>query len=344
MKSWSSYMWLGAIIVLAVTGCLPIATEDSVLRVESRLRGVQLEVQKLKRNPAPGLYSRVDDLSKEVDSLKGELSSRKRETRASLADLLTSLDRMKGEFQKLTGAIEEAKFEARKGAHGLTGLKEDLSPKVYFIDNLVKAQQERLKALELSSNRVHSALAELEKSLASVKDENQKRLAKLEEGLARIGASQRSALVAKPKRVPREKGKTALVPKPAASPPPTPMEQAYQEAFDSYSVGEYKQASEKFKSFLKKFPTSSLRSNAQFWLAESSFSMKNYEEAILEYEELLAKFPGGDKAPVAMLKQGLAFLELGDKIDARLLFNRLAAKFPNSEEAKTARSKLKQIK
>ncbi len=95
---------------------------------------------------------------------------------------------------------------------------------------------------------------------------------------------------------------------------------------------------------MKKFPTSPLRSNAQFWLAESSFSMKNYEEAILEYEELLAKVPAGDKAPVAMLKQGLAFLELGDKIDARLLFNRLAAKFPNSEEAKTARTKLKQIK
>jgi tol-pal system protein YbgF len=323
---------------------MPIATEDSVLRVESKLRGVQLDVQKLKRNPAPGLYSRVDDLSKEVDALKGELASMKRETRTSLAELLASLDGMKGEFQKLTGTIEEAKFEARKGAQGLTGIKEDLSPKVYFIDNLVKAQQERLKALELSSSRIYSALEGLEKSLVSVRDENQKGLAKLEEGLARIEASQRSAPVAEPKKVPEKKEAAVAPPPEAAPPPPTPMEQAYKEAFDSYSGGEYKQARQKFKSFLKEFPTSPLRGNAQFWLAESSYTMKNYEEAILEYEELLAKFPEGDKAPVAMLKQGLAFLELGDKIDARLLFNRLVAKFPNSEEAKTALAKLKQIK
>src|SRR3972149_3689882 len=97
MKNWSSLIWLGAVLLLAAAGCAPmLASGDSVLRLESQLRGGQLGVEKLRRNPAPGLFARADDLSKEVEKVKGELSSLKRETRASMAELLTALDGMKG--------------------------------------------------------------------------------------------------------------------------------------------------------------------------------------------------------------------------------------------------------
>jgi len=134
---------------------------------------------------------------------------------------------------------------------------------------------------------------------------------------------------------------------PTTIPPTKPLapdKKLYNEGFAAFKKGNYKLAKGKFREIIKKYPTSSLADNAQFWLAECYYREKDYENAILEYEKVIKNYPEGDKVPDALFKQGMAFLALGDKIDAKLLFNKVIKKYPSSLQAEIAKKKLLSIK
>lgn len=326
---------------LAAAGCAGFGNDES-LRIqvlESGLKRQENEFQRYKRDMEPRV-TQLDPVPGQLKALREDFDGLRRELRKGLADLGDRVEGYRSEVSVLTGRFEEAKFESKKGAEGVVALKEEVSPKVYFLENQVKSQGDALRSLERATSQVQFQLTELDKSITAFKEESQKKLSALEQGLAKL-ETQATSVAPSPSPSP-----VAGLP-PAAKPalkPPTPMEGAYQEAFDLFTAGQYKAAREKFKEFARSYPDSPLLSNAKFWAAESSYNLKNYEEAILEYDDLLTKSPDGENAPTAMLKQGLAFLELGDKIDARLVLNRVRTKFPGTEQARAAESKLKEIK
>ena len=104
--------------------------------------------------------------------------------------------------------------------------------------------------------------------------------------------------------------------------------------------GKLKDARRKFQELLRRFPTSRLADDAQYWIGETYYLEKRYDKAILEYDKVVINYPKGVKVPGALLKQGFAFLALGDKISAKQLLNQLVGEYPDSDEAKTARSRL----
>jgi tol-pal system protein YbgF len=118
----------------------------------------------------------------------------------------------------------------------------------------------------------------------------------------------------------------------------------YAKAKQFFDKGEYEDARELFRSFLKQYPKSKNADNAQFWLGEIYYREKWYEKAILEYQKVIENYPKGNKTPSALLKQGLAFLNLDDKANARLILKELIRKFPESNEATVAKNKLKALK
>ncbi len=118
----------------------------------------------------------------------------------------------------------------------------------------------------------------------------------------------------------------------------------YAKAKQSFDKGEYEDARELFRSFLKQYPKSKRADNAQFWLGEIYYREKWYEKAILEYQKVIENYPKGNKTASALLKQGLAFLNLDDKANARLILKELIRKFPDSNEASVAKNKLKTLK
>ena len=121
-------------------------------------------------------------------------------------------------------------------------------------------------------------------------------------------------------------------------------EELYARAKQLFDKGEYENARELFRSFLKQHPKSKRGDNAQFWLGEIYYREKWYEKAILEYQKVIENYPKGNKTPSALLKQGFSFLNLDDKANARLILKELIRKFPESNEANVAKNKLKTLK
>lgn len=124
----------------------------------------------------------------------------------------------------------------------------------------------------------------------------------------------------------------------------SPEKRLYDLNLAIFQEGNYEEALDGFRNFLKKYPKSDLADNAQFWIGECYTALGEYERAILAYQEVIKKHPKGNKAPGAMLRQALAFNEINDKKSSRLLLKKIVKKYPNSSEAKIAKAKLKTIK
>ncbi len=125
--------------------------------------------------------------------------------------------------------------------------------------------------------------------------------------------------------------------------PETP-EALYDRAEQRFNRGEYEDARESFRSFLKQYPKSEMADDAQFWLGEIYLREGWYEKAILAYQKVIEDHPKGNKTPSALLKQGFAFLSLDDNTNAGLILKELIRKFPDSDEANIAKNKLKTLK
>ncbi len=108
-------------------------------------------------------------------------------------------------------------------------------------------------------------------------------------------------------------------------------------------AGKLREARGKLQDFLRRFPTSPLADDAQYWIGETYYQERRYDKAILEYDKVVINYAKGDKVPSALLKQGLAFLALGDKASAKQLLNQLINDYPNLPEAATARSRLSNL-
>lgn len=121
------------------------------------------------------------------------------------------------------------------------------------------------------------------------------------------------------------------------------------EVQDEYKIGlrafqaqQFDSAIQQFRSFQRKYPSSEMADDAQYWIGESYFNQKDYNRAILEFNDVL-KYRRGDRVPAALLRQAQAFLEIGDKTDARLILQKLLNDHPNSEQAEEAKVRLQTL-
>jgi tol-pal system protein YbgF len=114
----------------------------------------------------------------------------------------------------------------------------------------------------------------------------------------------------------------------------------YETAFSTFKDKKYKEAREKFETFIKEFPKNELADDAQFWIAETHYYEKDFESAILAYEVVLKKYPNSEKAPAALLKQGLSFIEMGDERTGKIILEKLGERYPTSKEAELARERI----
>jgi len=125
----------------------------------------------------------------------------------------------------------------------------------------------------------------------------------------------------------------------AASPGAT-VEDTFSAAYADYAKGNYALALAGFQEFLKKYPTSELADNAQFWIAESYYAQGDFETAAAQYDQVVQKYPKGDRVPAAILKHGLCLIELGKPADGVVLLQHLIQTYPSSEEASLAKQRL----
>jgi tol-pal system protein YbgF len=124
---------------------------------------------------------------------------------------------------------------------------------------------------------------------------------------------------------------------------PSNEETVFNEGYKNLGEGKYKDARERFKLFISKYPNASKAPDAQYWLAESYYREGKFEEAILTFQKFIDTYPKDSRVPLSYLKQGLSLINIGRKEEARLFLQTLIDKFPKSEEARVAQEKLGEL-
>jgi tol-pal system protein YbgF len=125
--------------------------------------------------------------------------------------------------------------------------------------------------------------------------------------------------------------------------PPSPANEAYRRALQSYRSGQPDQAIQQMREYLRNNSKSDLADNAQFWIGEAYYSKGDYNRSIIELNEVLLKYPQGDQVPGALLALATSFQKSGDPIDAKLILQKLISDHPKSEEAEVGRQQLQTL-
>ncbi|MDP6482734.1 MAG: tol-pal system protein YbgF, partial [Nitrospinota bacterium] len=300
---------VGLLVLLA--GC---TTNEEVELLRSDIRRLKREVRQVRdegNKKSQALQAAVSPVASRLEVLKKDIEK----IRRTQADYETRLESTRRAATKATGSVEERRFRSRKREQELRDQQ--------------KSQESRLVILEKD-------LAFLRRTF----------------GVSRpppgAVAAARPPAPASPPPSPSPSASpippvTAAVPTPPpVAPPPVIADDARAQtaALALLKGGKLKDARRKFQELLRRFPTSQLADDAQYWIGETYYLEKRYDKAILEYDKVVINYAKGDKVPGALLKQGFAFLALGDKASAKQLLNQLVGEHPDSDEAKTARSRL----
>lgn len=258
------------------------------------------------------LQQQVNQLKKEKETLKEELSQQTAENQKLKADLLLRLETLQSDVRALSTGVEEYKEFLKRPSKEIDRMRDDLEFRLKILDDRNKTYEDRIKT-------------------------NEERLKELEARLKGLETKEPKVIEPTSKPIETEtpgewKGIS------------TGAGDLYKDAYETLQKGNIEGARRKFEAFLKQYPNTELSDNAQFWIGETYYLKKDFERAILEYEKAIAKYPEGDKIPAALFKQALAFLELGDKTNARNLLRRVIEKYPQTDQAEMAKKKLGTIK
>jgi tol-pal system protein YbgF len=252
------------------------------------------------------------DTRKEVDSLKEKTTGVVKEgslsaMRDSQVQINSRLSEISNSLQELRGRFEEYKYSTEKALRDMVAERDLARAQIAAVESQVKALKDKLAAVEAPAAPAETPPAAAVSPAGTEKEKAE-------------------APVSEPQKEPAAEKVTD-----------------YDAAYQLFKDKKYKEAREKFESFLKDFPKDRLAGNAQFWIAETYFAGKDYESAILAYETLLKKYPESEKASAASYKQGLAFIEIGDKKTGMTILRKLVAKYPASKDAALAKKKLAEL-
>jgi tol-pal system protein YbgF len=261
-------------------------------------------------------------LQSEHITIKNELKNLKEKTsgaaseesfnvmRQSQAEIQSLLSNVSRDIQVLSGRFDENKYFVEKTLKDSAAERDLIKAQITSIEGQIKDVKERLNALGVQIRQQKEPSKEQTneagKSIEEPKGESQQQVSQSLKPL---------------------KDKAAI----------------YEEAYDAFKKKKYKDAREKFETFIKECPKDELTDNAQFWIAETYYAERDFEGAILAYETLLKKYPKSEKAPAGLLKQGLSFIEIGDKKTGKIILEQLRERYPDSKEAELAKKKIEEI-
>lgn len=194
--------------------------------------------------------------------------------------------------------------------------------------NLLEALQTEVRELRNQTEVQQNEIRQLRARLQDLTEDLDRRVRTLERHGVAGGNSEPSAA----------SGTTAPPSLPA--PPAGDEQQAYEAAFQLMKQGDYTGASRAFRAFISRYPSSSLASNAQYWIAESNYFVRNFRLALKEFLQVEARYPDSRKLPDAMLKIGYTYYELGEWEKARQYLEAVIKRYPNTRDARSAQTRL----
>ncbi len=126
-----------------------------------------------------------------------------------------------------------------------------------------------------------------------------------------------------------------------ALPGVTPAQQsAYGKAFDALKAGSYPAAASGFEGFLRRYPSSPLAPNAEYWLGETHFVDQHYTRAEQAFRSVFTRWPNSGKAADAMLALGNVLLAQGRTHEGNAMLRQVVKQFPDTDAARRAAKRL----
>lgn len=116
----------------------------------------------------------------------------------------------------------------------------------------------------------------------------------------------------------------------------------YESALTNYYNKNYTESISLLKLLLQQYPSHSLASNCQFWIAQSMFRMNNFRESIDEFYKVLA-YERSLKRDDSIYLLGQAYLKIGSGDRAKEAFTRLIREYPDSEFIQSAQDYLRKL-
>jgi tol-pal system protein YbgF len=229
--------------------------------------------------------------------------------RMSQSEIQSQLSNVSKDLQTLNGRFDENKYFIEKTLKDSSAETDAIKAQVASIEGQLKEMRDRLNALE-GRLKQQEPIKDQEKGTEMKPDETHA------ETHIREDASKATSKTDKLSR--------------------------YEAAYNAFKNKKYKDARDKFESFIKEFPNDELAENANFWIAETFYGEKDFESAILAYESFLKKYPNSKKAPSALLKQGLSFMDIGDRKTGKVILGQLIERYPKSKEAELAKKAIEE--
>ena len=128
----------------------------------------------------------------------------------------------------------------------------------------------------------------------------------------------------------------------SAGGPSTPDE-LYRSAYEDYMRGNYDLAADGFGEYLRRWPTTELSDNAQYWIGECYDAKEEPNQALEMFSKVLEDYPTSDKAAAAQLKKGLIYLKMGDQGQGVVNLQYVVYEHPGTREADLAREQLRSL-
>jgi tol-pal system protein YbgF len=261
--------------------------------------------------------------------LQSEQQARESLRSQIVADSRSSLDEIRRELQQVRGEVEEMRYRLDLAARERVGT----GPQLKILDDRIAVLEKQFKT------RIEAP--PLVAPLPGGMDPAAPRLSTESPG----GTTSTGAVGGSPE----PPSAPPSAPGAAVGQEETALARELPEIQDEYRTGlralqerQYDRAIQEFRAFQRKYPSSEMADDAQYWIGESYFTQKDYNRAILEFNDVL-KYRKGDRVPAALLRQAQAFIEIGDKTDARLILQKLLNDHPNSEEARDAKDRLQAL-
>jgi tol-pal system protein YbgF len=128
----------------------------------------------------------------------------------------------------------------------------------------------------------------------------------------------------------------------AATAASTP-EELYRSAYEDYMRGNYDLASQGFRDYMQRWPSTELTDNALYWIGECYDAQGEPEEALKVFSQVLEDYPTSDKAAAAQLKKGLLYLKMDDQAQGVVHLQYVVYEYPGTREADLARERLRSL-
>ena len=131
--------------------------------------------------------------------------------------------------------------------------------------------------------------------------------------------------------------------------PPTPTssastpEELYRSAYEDYMRGNYDLASQGFRDYMQRWPSTELTDNALYWIGECYDAQGEPEQALEVFSRVLEDHPTSDKAAAAQLKKGLLYLKMDDQAQGVVHLQYVVYEYPGTREADLARERLRSL-